>query len=96
MQTESRPAQDGDYLIKVFGDQEFQALRQSLENAREEIMSSAPPNQFEWQKYCYWIALTYEREGQQDQAIVEFYKVLTSSPQTIWWSLAQNHLEQNK
>jgi hypothetical protein len=67
-------------------------VRQKLVDERNNLNPVDPFIDREWQRLTYLIAVSYEMEGQTDQAIETFTSVIQSNNQTLWGNLAELHL----
>ncbi len=77
---------------KLYDDRNVSTIRQRLMIARDNLNSTDPVVEGEWQRLTYLIAVSYEIQGQIDKAIEEFTSILQSENQTLWGNLAALHL----
>jgi hypothetical protein len=77
---------------KLYAGENVPAIRQKLISARNELNDTDPLIDWKWQRLTYLIAVSYELEGQTDQAVKTFTSVLYSENQTLWANLARLHL----
>ncbi|MGB8982277.1 MAG: hypothetical protein WCC12_10410, partial [Anaerolineales bacterium] len=77
---------------ELYDGKDVSTVRQKLISARNNLNSNDPVADWKWQRLTYLIAISYEMEGQTDQAIEAFTSVLRSKDQTLWGNLAELHL----
>ncbi len=77
---------------KLYEGKDTAAIRQKLISERNNLNSNDPLADWKWQKLTYLIAISYEMEGQTNQAIETFTSILRAPPQTLWGNLAELHL----
>jgi len=77
---------------KLYDGKNVPTIRQRLLIARDNLNSTDPLVEWEWQRLTYLIAVSYEIEGQLDNAIEAFVSILKSKNQTLWGNLAALHL----
>lgn len=88
-----QPTGDDDPVQQAYQSQSPAQARLVLLKQRDEFTGDTPLALHTWQKLTYLIAITYEREGMTQEAIETYISLLHSKPQSIWWSLALNHLK---
>jgi hypothetical protein len=77
---------------QLYEGKDTSTIRQKLISARNNANSTDPLAEWKWQRLTYLIAVSYEMEGQTNQAIEAFTSVLRSKDQTLWGNLAELHL----
>lgn len=77
---------------KLYAGQNMPGTRQKLISERNKLSATDHLIDWKWQKLTYLIAVSYDLDGQTDQAIETFTTVLYSENQTLWANLAGLHL----
>jgi hypothetical protein len=81
-----------DLISRLYVGDQSAIIRRRLIREREELDLAEAWADREWQRLTYLIAVSYEIEGQTDQALETFISVLQSENQTLWGNLAALHL----
>jgi len=76
----------------LYAGKDVPAIRQKLISERNALIATDPLIDWKLQRITYLIAVSYEMEGQTDQAIGAFTSVLRAKDQTLWGNLAALHL----
>jgi hypothetical protein len=89
---ESTNGEKIDVIDKLYEIDEVPSIRQKLISERNDLNPTDPFADLERQRLTYFIAVSYEIQGQIDRAIEEFTSILQSENQTLWGNLAALHL----
>jgi hypothetical protein len=81
-----------DLISRLYGSDQPAIIRRRLIREREVLDLAEAWADREWQRLTYLIAVSYEIEGQTDQALETFISVLQSENQTLWGNLAALHV----
>lgn len=77
---------------ELYENKDVSIVRQKLMSRRNDLDVNDPLANWQWQRLSYLIAVSYELEGETDQAIELFTSILRSQEQTLWGNLTQLHL----
>jgi hypothetical protein len=72
--------------------EDLSQARTDLNDMRSQLPQEGPLTPFREQRYNYLIALTYELEGRDFEAIQMYLEVALSQPHSPWGDLAASHL----
>ena len=89
---ENSNARNAAVISELYQGQSTATLRRRLIRERDNLNPADSRADQEWQRLTYLIAVSYQIQGQTDQAIEMFASVLQSENQTLWGNLAALHL----